>query len=170
MYHIHSFSNWIPARSPTKTKLYETGTTITSILQMKELRSRKLSLFSFYLAAPGLSGGSWDLHCYTWDLLCSMQNPSSLAWTRIEPGRLVLGTQNLNQQTTREVLESLFCSKLHKQDSASDALHVFKFLVSHVNYRTMDRGLWIVQEAVIKIIPKKKKCKKTKCLSEEAYK
>ena len=56
-------------------------------------------------------------------------------------GCLVLGTQNLNQQTTREVLASLFCSKLHKQDSASDALHVFKFLVSHVNYRTMDRGL-----------------------------
>jgi len=36
-------------------------------------------------------------------------------------------------------------------------------------------GLWtevcdIVQEAVIKTIPKKRKCKKTKWLSEEAYK
>ena len=28
----------------------------------------------------------------------------------------------------------------------------------------------IVQEAVIKIIPKRKKCKKAKCLSEEALK
>ena len=28
----------------------------------------------------------------------------------------------------------------------------------------------IIQEAVIKIIPKKKKCKKAKCLSEEALK
>jgi len=35
----------------------------------------------------------------------------------------------------------------------------------------MDRGSWycdIVQEAVIKTIPKKKKCKKAKWLSEEA--
>ena len=37
----------------------------------------------------------------------------------------------------------------------------------------MPKGLWtevcaIVQEAGIKIIPKKKKCKKTKWLSEEA--
>ena len=37
----------------------------------------------------------------------------------------------------------------------------------------MPEELWmevhdIVQEAVIKIIPKKKKCKKAKCLSEEA--
>ena len=38
---------------------------------------------------------------------------------------------------------------------------------------TMPKELWtevcnIVQEAVIKTIPKKKKCKKAKCLSEEA--
>ena len=33
--------------------------------------------------------------------------------------------------------------------------------------RTMDRGSDIVQEAVIKTIPKKKKCKKAKWLSEE---
>ena len=32
----------------------------------------------------------------------------------------------------------------------------------------MDKGHDIVQEAVIKTIPKKKKCKKTKWLSEEA--
>ena len=32
----------------------------------------------------------------------------------------------------------------------------------------MDRGSHIVQEAGIKTIPKKKKCKKAKCLSEEA--
>ena len=32
----------------------------------------------------------------------------------------------------------------------------------------MDRGHDIVQEAVIKTIPKKKKCKKAKQLSEEA--
>ena len=32
----------------------------------------------------------------------------------------------------------------------------------------MDRGFDIVQEAVIKTIPKKKKCKKAKWLSEEA--
>ena len=32
----------------------------------------------------------------------------------------------------------------------------------------MDRGCEIVQEAVIKTIPKKKKCKKAKWLSEEA--
>ena len=32
----------------------------------------------------------------------------------------------------------------------------------------MDRVCDIVQEAGIKIIPKKKKCKKAKCLSEEA--
>ena len=32
----------------------------------------------------------------------------------------------------------------------------------------MDGGLQHVQEAVIKTIPKKKKCKKTKWLSEEA--
>ena len=32
----------------------------------------------------------------------------------------------------------------------------------------MDRGSDIVQEAVIKTIPKKKKCKKAKWLSEEA--
>ena len=34
----------------------------------------------------------------------------------------------------------------------------------------MDRGFDIVQEAVIKTIPKKKKCKKAKWLSEEAEK
>ena len=33
----------------------------------------------------------------------------------------------------------------------------------------MDRGCDIVQEAVIKTIPKKKKCKKPKWLSEEAF-
>ena len=32
----------------------------------------------------------------------------------------------------------------------------------------MDRGLYSVQKAVIKTIPKKKKCKKAKWLSEEA--
>ena len=32
----------------------------------------------------------------------------------------------------------------------------------------MDRGLWHWQEAVIKTIPKKEKCKKAKWLSEEA--
>ena len=32
----------------------------------------------------------------------------------------------------------------------------------------MDRGSYIAQEAVIKAIPKKKKCKKAKWLSEEA--
>ena len=32
----------------------------------------------------------------------------------------------------------------------------------------MDKGLYIVQEAGIKIIPKIKKCKKAKWLSEEA--
>ena len=32
----------------------------------------------------------------------------------------------------------------------------------------MDRSYYIVQEVVIKIIPKKKKCKKAKWLSEEA--
>ena len=32
----------------------------------------------------------------------------------------------------------------------------------------MDRGSWHLQEAVIKTIPKKKKCKKAKWLSEEA--
>ena len=32
----------------------------------------------------------------------------------------------------------------------------------------MDRVNYIAQEAVIKIIPKKKKCKKAKWLSEEA--
>ena len=35
-------------------------------------------------------------------------------------------------------------------------------------WRTMGRGLYIVQEAVIKTIPKKKKCKKVKWFSEEA--
>ena len=34
----------------------------------------------------------------------------------------------------------------------------------------MDRGFDIVQEAVIKTIPKKKKCKKAKWLSEEGFK
>ena len=34
----------------------------------------------------------------------------------------------------------------------------------------MDRGLYIVQETGIKTIPKKKKCKKAKWLSEEALK
>ena len=33
----------------------------------------------------------------------------------------------------------------------------------------MDRGLYIVQETGIKTIPKKKKCKKAKWLSEEAW-
>ena len=32
----------------------------------------------------------------------------------------------------------------------------------------MDRGSWHCKEAVIKTIPKKKKCKKAKWLSEEA--
>ena len=32
----------------------------------------------------------------------------------------------------------------------------------------MDRGLYSVQEALIKTIPKKKKCEKAKWLSEEA--
>ena len=32
----------------------------------------------------------------------------------------------------------------------------------------MDRGLWIVQETVIKTIPKKKKSQKAKWLSEKA--
>ena len=32
----------------------------------------------------------------------------------------------------------------------------------------MDEGLYIAPEAVIKTIQKKKKCKKAKCLSEEA--
>ena len=34
----------------------------------------------------------------------------------------------------------------------------------------MDGGSYTVQEAVIKTIPKKKKCKKAKCLSGEALK
>ena len=34
----------------------------------------------------------------------------------------------------------------------------------------MDRGSWHLQEAVIKTIPKKNKCKKGKWLSEEALK
>ena len=32
----------------------------------------------------------------------------------------------------------------------------------------MDRGSWLVQEAVIKVISNKKKCKKAKWFSEEA--
>ena len=36
-------------------------------------------------------------------------------------------------------------------------------------WRTMDVSPYTVQEAVIKTIPKKKKCKKAKWLSEEAF-
>ena len=35
-------------------------------------------------------------------------------------------------------------------------------------WRSVDEGLYIAPEAVIKTIQKKKKCKKAKCLSEEA--
>ena len=51
-----------------------------------------LSLFSVYLAVPGLSCGVWDL----------------VPWPGIKPGPPALGLWSLNQWTTREVPVCLF--------------------------------------------------------------
>ena len=63
-----------------------------------------------YLAAPGLSCGTWDLHCGMRDLLvvacelfsCSMWD--LVPWPGIEPGPPALGAWSLSHWTTREVL------------------------------------------------------------------
>ena len=60
-------------------------------------------------------------------------------------------------------------------DYTVEVTNRFKGLDLRLELDRVPEELWmevcvIVQEAVIKTIPKKKKCKKAKCLSEEAYK
>ena len=75
----------------------------------------------FYLAALGLSCGTWCLHCYVWApwllhigflvaayRLCSWGVCVLVPWPGIEPKPPSLGVQTLNHQTTRNVVPPRF--------------------------------------------------------------
>ena len=86
-----------------------------------------------------------------------------------------------------QIMNSLLPNS-EKLKKAGKTTRPFRYELNQIPYRGNDKRfkvldlidrvpeeLWmevcdIVQEAVIKTIPKKRKCKKTKWLSEEAYK